>query len=158
MSTAPKRPTFISAVFYKDPLAALDWLERAFGFERRMLITDADGNLAHSEMDHGDGTIMVGSEWTDYIASPANTGGRNTQNVHVQVTDGIDALFARATAAGAGVARPLEDQFYGDRTFSVRDPEGHVWSFAQTTEIVTREEAEQRSGLKIDGWTDSACP
>ena len=44
------------------------------------------------------------------------------------------------------------DQFYGDRTYMARDPEGHAWSFAQTVRYVTREEAEKASGLKIDGW------
>ena len=64
-----------------------------------MLITDADGNLAHSEMRFGDGLIMVGTEWTDYVASPGSTGGRNTQSIHVHLTDGIDAHYERAKAA-----------------------------------------------------------
>ncbi len=50
------------------------------------------------------------------------------------------------------VIRELEDQFYGDRVYSVKDPEGHVWSFGQTVRQVTREDAEKASGLKIDGW------
>jgi uncharacterized glyoxalase superfamily protein PhnB len=147
-----RRPTIGSALFYKDPFAALDFLERAFGFERTMVITDEDGNLGHSEMRLGDGYIMVGAEWTDYVASPASTGGRNTQSIHVQLTDGIDAHCARAVAAGAIVVRELEDQFYGDRTYSARDPEGHVWSFGQTQRYVSREDAEKASGLKIEGW------
>jgi uncharacterized glyoxalase superfamily protein PhnB len=149
------RPTFGSAVFYKDPFAALDWLEKAFGFERTMVITDKDGNLGHSEMKFGDGYIMVGSEWTDYVASPASVGARNTQMIHVHLKDGIDAHCARARAAGAVIVREPEDQFYGDRVYSARDPEGHVWSFAQTVRKVSREEAEKASGLKIkaEGWT-----
>ena len=59
------RPALGSAVFYRDPLAALDWLEKAFGFERTMVITDADGNLGHAEMKFRDGYIMVGAEWID---------------------------------------------------------------------------------------------
>ena len=146
------RPALISAVFYKDPMAALDWLEKAFGFERTMLITDKDGNLAHSEMRLGGGYIMVGSEWTDYVASPASTGGRNTQSIHLHLADGIDAHCKRAKAAGAVIVRELEDQFYGDRTYSARDLEGHVWSFGQTLQKVSREDAEKASGLKIEGW------
>jgi uncharacterized glyoxalase superfamily protein PhnB len=152
MADASGRPTFMTALFYKDPMAALSWLENAFGFERVMLITDKDGNLAHSEMKFGDGIIMVGTEWTDYVASPASTGGRNTQSIHVQLADGIDAHCERARAAGAVVVRELEDQFYGDRTYSVRDLEGHVWSFGQNVQKVSREEAEKASGLKIEGW------
>ena len=146
------RTAFSSALFYKDPMAALVWLEKAFGFERVMLITDNDGNLAHSEMRFGDGLIMIGTEWTDYVASPASTGGRNTQSLHVHLDDGIDAHCERAKAAGAVIVRELENQFYGDRTYSARDPEGHVWSFGQSVQTVSREEAEKASGLKIEGW------
>ena len=117
-----------------------------------MVITDAQGNLGHSEMKFGDGYIMVGAEWTDYVASPASTAGKNTQMIHVRLKDGIDAHCARARDAGAVIVREPEDQFYGDRVYSARDPEGHVWSFGQPVRKVTREEAEQASGLKIQGW------
>jgi uncharacterized glyoxalase superfamily protein PhnB len=147
-----RRPTFAPALFYKDPLAALQWLEKAFGFERLMVITDAQGKLVHSEMKFGDGFIMVGGEWADFIASPAAAGGRNTQSTHVQLKDGIDAHFERARAAGAVIVREPADQFYGDRSYMAKDPEGHVWSFAQTVRQVSREEAERASGLKIEGW------
>src|SRR5580704_19797742 len=147
-----RHPTFGSAVFYKDPVAALDWLEKAFGFERMMVITDAKGNLAHSEMKFGDGYIMVGSEWAEFVASPASVGAKNTQSIHVHLKDGIDAPCQRARAAGAVIVREPADQFYGDRTYMARDPEGHVWSFGQTVRQVSREEAEKASGLKIDGW------
>ena len=147
-----RRPSFGSAVFYRDPRAALDWLEKAFGFERSMVITDKDGRLAHSEMKFGDGYLMVGSEWADFVASPASVGGKNTQSIHVQLQDGIDAHCERARAAGAAILMEPADQFYGDRTYRARDLEGHVWTFAQTVRSVTREEAERASGLKIEGW------
>ena len=154
MENLHKRPTFGSAVFYKDPFAALDWLEQAFGFKRSMVITDHEGKLAHSEMRFGDGEdyIMVGSEWADFTASPASVGGKNTQTIHVHLNDGLDAHCARARAAGATIIREPEDQFYGDRSYTAKDPEGHVWSFAQTVRYVTREDAEKASGLKIEGW------
>ena len=147
-----RRPSFGSAVFYRDPRAALDWLEEAFGFERSMVITDKDDRLAHSEMKFGDGYLMVGSEWADFVASPASVGGKNTQSIHVQLRDGIDSHCERARAAGAAILMEPADQFYGDRTYRARDPEGHVWTFAQTVRHVTREEAERASGLKIEGW------
>lgn len=147
-----KRPTFGPAVFYKDPFAALDWLERAFGFKRSMVITEKDGTLGHSEMKFGDGYIMVGREWAEFTASPASLKGRNTQTIHVHLQDGIDAHCERARAAGATIIREPADQFYGDRSYLAKDPEGHVWSFAQTVRHVTRAEAEKASGLKIEGW------
>jgi uncharacterized glyoxalase superfamily protein PhnB len=147
-----RRPSLGTALYYKDAFAALDFLEKAFGFERTMVITDAQGNLGHSEMRFGNGYIMIGTEWTDHVASPASIGGKNTQNVHVQLTEGIDAHCVRAKKAGAVIVQEPTDQFYGDRTYRARDPEGHVWTFGQSVRKVTREEAEKASGLKIEGW------
>lgn len=149
-----KRAALGAAVYYKDPMAALDWLERAFGFERVMVITDQDGKLAHSEMRFRDSYLMVGSEWADYTASPVSVGGKNTQSVHVHLADGLDAHCEQARAAGAQIVREPEDQFYGDRVYAARDPEGHVWSFGQSVRKVSREEAEAVSGLSIDGWSE----
>ncbi|CAG9176177.1 hypothetical protein LMG23992_03146 [Cupriavidus laharis] len=148
-----RRTTLGAAVFYKEPLGALDWLEKAFGFTRTMVITDDQGRLAHAEMRFGDSYLMVGSEWADYTASPASVNGKNTQSIHVHLEDGLDAHCERARAAGAVIVREPEDQFYGDRVYTARDPEGHVWTFGQTVRRVSREEAEQASGLKIEGWT-----
>jgi uncharacterized glyoxalase superfamily protein PhnB len=140
-------------VFYKDPFAALDWLEKAFGFRRVMVITDDAGNLGHAEMEVGEGgLIMIGGEWAPHIASAASVDGKNTQNVHVHIAGSVDDHCAKARAAGAKIVRELEDQFYGDRTYIAVDPEGHTWSFAQSLRYATREEAEKASGLKIDGW------
>lgn len=152
MANPYQRPTFMPAVFYKHPLAALDWLEKAFGFQRSMVITNPDGTLAHAEMKFGSGYIMVGSEWADFTASAASVAGKNTQTIHVQLSDELDAHCEHARLNGAEIIREPEDQFYGDRMYMAKDPEGHVWSFAQTLRYVSREEAEQASGLKIDGW------
>jgi uncharacterized glyoxalase superfamily protein PhnB len=147
-----RRPALGSALFYKDAFAALDWLEKAFGFERTMVITDKDGKLGHSEMRFGDGYIMIGGEWIDYVASPASIGGKNTQSIHVHLASGLDDHCERARAAGATILQEPADQFYGDRTYRARDPEGHVWTFGQTVRYVGREEAEKASGLTIEGW------
>jgi uncharacterized glyoxalase superfamily protein PhnB len=146
------RPSFGSGVFYRDPWAALDWLEKAFGFERSMVISEKDGRLGHAQMTFGDSYLMIGSEWADFVASPASVGGKNTQSIHVRLQDRIDAHCERARAAGAVILMEPADQFYGDRTYRARDPEGHIWTFAQTVRHVTREEAERASGLKIEGW------
>ena len=147
-----RRSTFGSALVYKDPFAALDWLETAFGFERRLVVTDSEGNLGHAEMRFGEGYVMLGAEWADHVASPASLGGKNTQSIYVHLQEGLDAHCERARAAGAEILREPADQFYGDRVYSARDPEGHVWMFGQTVRQVTREEAERASGFKIEGW------
>ena len=143
---------FRSALFYQDPKAALAWLEEAFGFELVMLLEDADGNVAHSQMEFGDSYVMIGQEWSADHKSPKSVGGKNTQTVHVQIDSDVDAHFARAKAAGAEIMAEPETQFYGDRTYRCRDPEGHIWTVSQTVASVSREEAEAASGLKITGW------
>lgn len=139
-------------LFYRDPFAALDWLERAFGFTRSMLVTEGDGAIVHAEMRFGDAYIVVDREWTVFVASPLSTGSRNTQMVYLRVADGLDAHFAGARDAGATILQAPQDQFYGERTYRAADPEGHVWTFSQTIRIVPREEAEKLSGMRIDGW------
>lgn len=150
MTESNHRSTLGSSLAYKDPRAAIEWLQRAFGFEPTMIITDEDGNVAHSELSMGDGYIMVGGEWAEHIKSPASIGGWNTQNIHVQLTEGIDGHCERARAAGADIVMKPEDQFYGDRSYRCKDPEGHMWTFGQTLRIVPTEEMEKASGLKFE--------
>ena len=146
------RSSLMSALCYQDPRAAVAWLERAFGFELFMLIEDAAGALVHSEMRFGDAVVMVGSEWSDDHKSPRSIGGKNTQTVHIQIETDVDAHCERARAAGAEILMAPENQFYGARTYRCRDPEGHIWTVAQTVKEVSREDAEAASGLKITGW------
>ena len=147
------RASLTSALCYRDPKAALKWLEAAFDFELVMLIEDSDGNLAHSEMKFGDSLVMIGAEWTERHKSPASIEGFNTQTVHIHISEGgIDAHCERARAAGAEILMEPEDQFYGDRTYRCRDLEGHFWTIGAPIRTVSREEAEAASGLKIQGW------
>jgi uncharacterized glyoxalase superfamily protein PhnB len=146
------RPKLISAPSYRDPRAAMNWLEKAFGFEVFMLLEDAEGNVVHCEMRFGDGAVMVGSEWSDDYKSPASLGGKNTQAIHISIESDVDLHCAQARAAGAEVIDEPQTQFYGDRTYRCRDPEGHIWTVAQSVAVVSREEAEAATGLKITGW------
>ena len=152
MTDAYRSKGLCSAVSYQDPKAAYRWLEAAFGFEPLFVLLDGDGNLAHSEMSYGNSVVMVGSEWSDDHKSPRSIGGKNTQTVHIQVDTDIDAHCERARAAGAEIVMPPETQFYGDRTYRCRDPEGHIWTVAQTVATVTAEQMEAETGLKITGW------
>lgn len=143
------RPTFIPSVIYKDNRAALKWLQNAFGFEPSEVLTDSDGKIVHAEMSHGDGVVMIGSEWFDWTKSPASVGGKNTQRIHVRLERDIDGHCARARAAGAVIAMEPADQFYGDRTYMAVDPEGHHWSFAQPVRQVSNADMERESGYKF---------
>ena len=146
-TAAPRRPAFIPSLIYKDNRAALNWLQSAFGFEASEVLTDANGNIAHAEMSHGDGVIMIGSEFAEWTKSPASIGGKNTQRVHVRLGHGIDEHCARARQAGATIAMEPADQFYGDRSYMAVDPEGHHWTFSQPVRNVSKEEMEKTTGF-----------
>jgi uncharacterized glyoxalase superfamily protein PhnB len=147
---------FTPCVFYRDPKAALAWLEIAFGFETSLLVTDDAGGVAHAEMSFGDGRVGVGGEWSSpallrpaAMRSPASLGGQGTQFVRVALEEGIDAHCIRAEAAGARIVQRPADQFYGARVYRALDLEGHVWNFDQTIEEVPVIEMEAASGLSI---------
>ena len=149
MTDAYRPKGMSSAVTYKDAKAAFRWLEEAFGFEPLFVILDADGNLGHSEMTFGSAVVMVGGEWSADHKSPQSVGGANTQSVHVQLGEGedIDAHCAHAQKAGAEIIMAPATQFYGDRTYRAKDPEGHIWTFGVTVEKKTPEEWDKASGL-----------
>jgi uncharacterized glyoxalase superfamily protein PhnB len=146
----------VPSVFYKDPFAALEWLQQAFGLELGMLLTDNEGRFAHSELTWQDAAIVVGGEWSSpqllgpaVLKSPASLGGVGTQFIRLHLDEGLDAHCERARAAGARITQEPETQFYGARTYRALDPEGHVWTFSQVVSSVSVTEMEQASGLKF---------
>lgn len=146
-----KRPSLAIGVCYRDPRAALKWLETAFGFETAIVVDNPDGSVGHSEMRVGrDGVVMVGREWDEFHRSPASVGGVNTQSVHVHLDDGdLDGLWRRAIAAGAKPLREPADQFYGDRIFGVIDLEGHQWTFSRTLRDMSLDEMAAAGGVTV---------
>ncbi len=145
---------FQPSVIYQDPKAAMRWLEAAFGFDTALYIEGDDGGFIHCQMRYGDDLISVGQEWDDAFKSPLKVGGKNTQLTSLQIDTDVDAHCERARAAGAVIVAEPNTQFYGDRVYRCRDPEGHNWSIGRTVEAVSREEAEARmgGGAKITGW------
>jgi uncharacterized glyoxalase superfamily protein PhnB len=113
---------------YDDARAALEWLERALGFERGDVHESPQGKVAHAEMRYEGGMVMLGT------AGPNNWGQKTprelagvNQGVYVIVED-IDSHYERTRGAGAEIVRPLADTDYGSREYMARDPEGNVWS------------------------------
>jgi uncharacterized glyoxalase superfamily protein PhnB len=115
---------------YEDAPAALDWLERAFGFKRKEVHAGENGTVVHAEMRFADGMVMLGSAGENDLGmkTPKELGAVN-QGVYVIVDERIDEHYERAVAAGAEVVRPIHDTDYGSRDYVVRDPEGNLWSF-----------------------------
>lgn len=143
------RPIITPLLFYRDPRAALAFLEAAFGFETRLLVDDGQGGVIHSEAWLGDGQVMVVGPPSGKWASPGDLDGQRTGSVHIQLIEGVDAAYERARASGALIDREIADAAYGDRGFTCRDPEGHSWSFAQTIRVMTNEEVAKATGHEI---------
>jgi uncharacterized glyoxalase superfamily protein PhnB len=130
-------PRITPYLLYEDVGAALEWLARAFGFRERMRLAAPDGRIAHAEMQLADGVIMMGCPGPEY-RNPKHI-GHVTQHVYVYVDD-VDAHCRRARAAGAVLIEEPRDQFYGDRRYGARDPEGHEWYFATHVRDVAPED------------------
>ena len=110
---------------YSDAPAAIDFLERAFGFQRHAVHEGDAGAIVHGELRFGDQVVMVSSAGAD---NPIYDQGLGRTTVYVAV-DEVDALHDTAKAAGAEIVLAPTDQDYGSRDFSARDPEGNIWSF-----------------------------
>ena len=113
---ANQDPNIFPFASFADPDAALEWLQRAFGFQEHFVHRNDDGALVHAEVSLGPGVFMF------------NSGDSAEQGIYVAVDD-ADAHYERAKAAGAEMVREIEDTPYGSREYMARDPEGHVWSF-----------------------------
>ena len=124
-------PSVSSATFhanfrYADADAAVAWIEAALGAEQRELVRDEEGSIAHAELALGGSIVMLGSAAAG--REPFRSLPVSPQLIYCAVDD-PDALHERALAAGAEVALGLADTDYGSRDFTLRDPEGNLWSF-----------------------------
>ena len=131
----------------KGAARAMDFYKQAFGAAEVMRMPGPGGSIGHAEMRIGDSRIMLTDEYPDMDFLSPQTRGGTTVHIHVYVRD-VDGMVERAVAAGAKLLRPVEDQFYGDRSGSVQDPFGHVWHLATHKKDVSmaqlRKGAEQK--------------
>src|SRR5262245_29418545 len=129
----------------KGAAAALDFYARAFGAVETLRIAGKDGSIGHAGIEIEGAELMLSDEWPDGgVFSPQTLGG-SPVTVHLLVGN-VDTLVARAEKAGATVVRPPQDQPYGDRSATIRDPSGHGWLIASHQEDVSKEEMERRFG------------
>jgi len=134
-----------------DAKAAIAFYAKAFGaVEAFRLVEPASGKVGHAEIRIGDSILMLNDEYPDFGAkSPAATGGSPVA-FHVQVAD-ADKAVERAVAAGATLVRPVQDQFYGDRSGMVACPFGYRWFLATTKEVVSSAEMQKRWSKMLEG-------
>jgi len=128
----------------KGASAAIDFYKRAFGATETMRMVDPKGRIGHAEIRIGDSVIMLADEHPDMgYRSPRSLGGSSVSIL--LYLENVDAVFDRAVAAGATAQRPVTDQFYGDRSGTLEDPFGHVWTVATHVEDVPPEEMRRRA-------------
>jgi PhnB protein len=127
----------------KGAAQAIDFYKQAFGAVELMRLADPSGKVGHAEIQIGDSPIMLADEHPEMgFRGPQALGGAAV-SILLYVED-VDSRFSQAVAAGATVLRPVKDQFYGDRSGTLTDPFGHVWTIATHTEDVSAEEIEKR--------------
>ena len=126
-----------------DAARAIEFYDKAFGATLIMRLAEPGGRVGHAELQVGDSVIMLADEHPEYgVRSPRAFGG-SPVSLHLYVED-VDAVVARAVAAGAKVVHPVADKFYGDRSGRVEDPFGHVWDIGTHKEDVSPAEVERR--------------
>ena len=131
-------------LFVDGASSAIDFYRSVLGARERMRMPGPDGTVFHAELELGDSIIMLGDENPDMdVRGPRSIGG-TPMMLHVYVED-VDSVFERAIGAGAEALRPVEDQFYGDRSGRFEDPFGHRWYVATHVQDVPPEEMEQRA-------------
>ncbi|HEY7295046.1 MAG TPA: VOC family protein [Dehalococcoidia bacterium] len=130
-STATVTANIFPFICYEDAPAAIDWLCRAFGFERLQVVPGESGEIVHAELQLGPGVVMISSATPSAAErlrmKSTRALGATSQGIAIFVED-VDTRWERALAAGAEVVLPIYDAHYGARTFTVRDPEGNLWS------------------------------
>ena len=130
-----------------DASAAIDFYREAFGAKELMRLTEPDGKIGHAELQIGNTVVMISDEYPDYgTVSPQTIGGSSVR-LHLDVTD-VDTFAERAIKAGATLVRPIQDQFYGDRSGQIADPFGYTWIVATHQKDVPVEEMQK----EVEKW------
>lgn len=130
--------------------AAIDFYKRAFAAEELFRLAMPDGRVGHAELRIGDTPVMLADACEEGPSRSPRALGGSSVGLHLYVED-VDAVFQRTVEAGARVIRPLQDQFYGDRTGTVEDPYGHVWFLASHREDLLPAEIEKRAAALMNG-------
>jgi len=129
----------------KGAAQAIDYYKKVFGATEVMRMPGPEGKIGHAELQIGNSRIMLADENPNMGQghSSATTVGGSPVSLYVYLPD-VDQVVQRATAEGAKVLRPVEDQFYGDRTGFIQDPFGHLWGVATHIEDVSPKDMQER--------------
>lgn len=136
-----------------DAAAAIHFYIAAFGATERMRLSGPGDSVMHAELEIGDSVIMIADEFPEMSALGPETIGGTPVGLFLYVED-CDAVVEKAVDLGAILERPAEDQFYGDRTGTLRDPFGHRWTITTHIEDVSPEEMERRMAEMMGGGVE----
>ena len=132
----------------KGASRAMDFYAKAFGAKEKFHMPGENGSIVHAELQIGDSVLMLADENPARGTHAPGTGGETSASIFLYVTD-VDAVFAKATTAGAKTVMPPSDMFWGDRYGKLRDPFGHEWSVATHVEDVAPEEMQRRMAAAV---------
>lgn len=128
----------------KGAAKAIEFYKQAFGATETLRMPHPDGRIAHAELKIGDSTIMLADEFPERnIRGPESLGGSPVM-IHLYIGD-VDGVARRAVALGAKEIRPVQNQFYGDRSGMFSDPFGHQWNISTHVEDLSPEEIGKRA-------------
>jgi uncharacterized glyoxalase superfamily protein PhnB len=134
----------------KDAGKAIDFYKAAFGATEKFRLTESRGRIGHAELAFGNAILMVADEFPEMgFMAPAPDAPR-TFVIHLHVDD-ADAMIAQSVKAGAQLKRPAQDQFYGERSGTVRDPFGYDWMLGHSIEQVEPDEMQRRYDKLLSG-------
>src|SRR5579863_9556630 len=147
--------TAVPYLCFKDASAAIEFYKKVFGATEVMRLREPGGKIGHAEIRIGNSRIMMSDEYPDYGAlSPESLGG-SAVKMNLNVAD-VDAVVKQAVAAGARIIRPVEDQFYGERSGQVADPFGYTWKVSTTKATLSVEEMQRRMDAMFQQPTGEA--
>jgi PhnB protein len=135
-------------LFIKGAAHAIEYYKKVFGAQEIMRLPAPNGLIGHAELRIGDSLIMLSDENPQWGTKGPHTLGGSATSLHVYV-ENVDAVVQKAVDEGAQINRPVKDQFYGDRSGSVIDPYGHLWSVATHIEDVSPEEIKKRMAVAM---------
>ncbi|MGV8920021.1 MAG: VOC family protein [Pseudomonas sp.] len=147
MSVKPIPEGFHSLTVYmgvKDAAKAIDFYKQAFGALEHFRLNTPDGRVGHAEIQIGDSRVMLSDPCDQGGFTSPDPHAKSTFAMHLYVPD-VDAQFKRALDAGAKVEREVQDQFYGDRMGTLKDPFGHLWLVSTHKKDLTPEEIGKRA-------------
>jgi len=137
------QPAVTPYLTIKGAADAIEFYKKVFGAEETMRLAEPGGRIGHAEIVIGGSPIMLSDEYPELDALSPQSRGGSTVGIHLYVAD-VDEVFARAVAAGATAARPVKDEFYGDRSCKLIDPFGHIWYVSTRKEELSAAELTKR--------------